>query len=347
MITKLLSACSARFKETEEYRVLQNYRSRDNRLSYDERMAIARSIDLTFAPLFDELKKDAPSLTPSDLQFYALSALGIENFALAECFTVSAEAIRMRKFRIREKLPSRWYELLYPEQKRNDESDAPDVTRPERNCYADVTLHPLQDQVADVNLPAESLKNTKVMKNKMSFGQAVSSCLGKYFTLEGRASRAEYWYFYLFYAIVVTIYYLIAGMMRNLAYPIMEESSVEMAEIILSVVWWILDLSLLIPIFTVTVRRLHDLDDKGWLAIILCLVSRVLMAIPKLIVSAGGEMLREVLFSSTELILSAFSSFVALNLMLMALFILRIVLLTRPGTEGPNNYGADPIIVTE
>ena len=31
----------------------------------------------------------------------------------------------------------------------------------------------------------------------------------------------------------------------------------------------------------------------------------------------------------------------------MALFILRIVLLTRPGTEGPNNYGADPIIVTE
>ena len=332
-INDLLSACSARFIETEEYSVLHDYRSRSSRLNYDDRMAIARSIDITFAPLFYLLKKDAPSLKGSDLQFYALSVLHIDNFVLAEYLTVTPDAIRMRKLRIREKLPLRWYELLYPEQK--------------RNCYADVTLHSLQEEPANVNLPAESLKNTKVMKNKMSFGQAVSSCLGKYFTLKGRARRAEYWYFYLFNVIVVTAFYLVAGLVRNLAFPVMEPSAVEIGNTVISVVEWLLSISLLIPTYTVTVRRLHDLDDKGWLAIILCLVSRVLMAIPMLIVSAGGEMLREALLSSTDLILSAFSSFVALNLMLIGLFILRIVLLTRPGTEGPNDYGADPIIVKE
>lgn len=39
----------------------------------------------------------------------------------------------------------------------------------------------------------------------MSFGQAVRSCLSKYATFDGRATRSEFWWFYLFTLIVVSL----------------------------------------------------------------------------------------------------------------------------------------------
>jgi len=35
----------------------------------------------------------------------------------------------------------------------------------------------------------------------MSFADSVKGCMQKSFTLQGRASRSEYWWFYLFYFI--------------------------------------------------------------------------------------------------------------------------------------------------
>jgi len=32
----------------------------------------------------------------------------------------------------------------------------------------------------------------------MSFGESISTCLSKFFVFTGRASRPEYWWFYLF-----------------------------------------------------------------------------------------------------------------------------------------------------
>ena len=43
----------------------------------------------------------------------------------------------------------------------------------------------------------------------MSFGQAVSTCLSKYVTGDGRARRSEYWWFYLF----ALIAYVVAGVL--------------------------------------------------------------------------------------------------------------------------------------
>ncbi len=34
--------------------------------------------------------------------------------------------------------------------------------------------------------------------NSMTFGNAISTCLSKFFDFNGRASRPEYWWFYLF-----------------------------------------------------------------------------------------------------------------------------------------------------
>lgn len=118
-ITALLNECYSAFSQTEEYRILKTYRTRDNRLTFDERFAINKSIERTYSPVFELLRADAPSLTESDLFFCALTFQHIETVAIAECLTVTKDAIRMRKLRLREKLPNKWFDLLFPEQKRN------------------------------------------------------------------------------------------------------------------------------------------------------------------------------------------------------------------------------------
>ena len=38
----------------------------------------------------------------------------------------------------------------------------------------------------------------------MTFSQSISTCFNKYATFSGRASRSEYWWFYLFNCLVTT-----------------------------------------------------------------------------------------------------------------------------------------------
>lgn len=163
-INALISECCSRFSQTEEYRILKSYRSRDNRLTFDERFAINKSIELTYAPLFELLRADAPSLTESDLFFCALTFQHIETVAIAECLTVTKDAIRMRKLRLREKLPAKWFELLFPEQKCNS-SDS-------------VTSQISQGQSAPIPLQQQSTKNSKVMKEKCHLEKLLQAASG-------------------------------------------------------------------------------------------------------------------------------------------------------------------------
>ena len=80
----------------------------------------------------------------------------------------------------------------------------------------------------------------------MGFGEAVKTCFGKYVDFSGRASRSEYWWFYLFYIIVAVIAGLIDGLLET------------------QFVGLIVVLAMLLPILAVGVRRLHDIDRSGW-----------------------------------------------------------------------------------
>ena len=42
----------------------------------------------------------------------------------------------------------------------------------------------------------------------MSFTEAVRTCISKYATFDGRATRSEFWWFYLFIVIVSAIGYI-------------------------------------------------------------------------------------------------------------------------------------------
>jgi uncharacterized membrane protein YhaH (DUF805 family) len=82
----------------------------------------------------------------------------------------------------------------------------------------------------------------------MDFGQAIKTCLNKYATFSGRATRSEYWYFFLFLMIVN----IVASVLDSTIFGDMP------------VLYLTATLVLLVPSIAAGVRRLHDTDKSGW-----------------------------------------------------------------------------------
>ena len=81
----------------------------------------------------------------------------------------------------------------------------------------------------------------------MSFEQAIRTCLQlKYFQFDGRASRSEYWWFFLFSLIVLQV------------------AAVLDAVTGLFIFYLTAALVLMIPTLSVCVRRFHDFGMSGW-----------------------------------------------------------------------------------
>ena len=81
----------------------------------------------------------------------------------------------------------------------------------------------------------------------VGFGEAVATCLKKYFVFSGRASRSEYWFFVLFQFLVgVGI-----GLVMLVVPP-------------LEVLTVIVELAFFIPNLAAGARRLHDTGKSGW-----------------------------------------------------------------------------------
>ena len=93
----------------------------------------------------------------------------------------------------------------------------------------------------------------------MDFGEAVRTCLSKYATFEGRASRSEYWWFVLFEIMVIFGGMLIAGILG----AAVGGHNSNMGVLLISLVLAVSILGLFLPRLAVTVRRLHDTDHSG------------------------------------------------------------------------------------
>tara|TARA_E500000331_G_C17209862_1_gene693153 strand:+ start:724 stop:1071 length:348 start_codon:yes stop_codon:yes gene_type:complete len=79
----------------------------------------------------------------------------------------------------------------------------------------------------------------------MNFLQSIETCFTKYVIFDGRASRSEFWWFYLFYLLC-----WIVGFALD---PVIEV---------------IVILGLFLPYIAVTARRLHDINNSGWLQLV-------------------------------------------------------------------------------
>ena len=72
---------------------------------------------------------------------------------------------------------------------------------------------------------------------------------------KGRANRSEFWYFTLFYLIFLAITYFID--ISFLGWDPMDPTSIGILQTAYNLVP-------LIPSFSVTIRRLHDINKSGW-----------------------------------------------------------------------------------
>lgn len=93
----------------------------------------------------------------------------------------------------------------------------------------------------------------------MGFKEAIRTCLNKYATFSGRASRSEYWYFVLFVS-------LVAGVLVGIGFAAMNFETQEPST--LSVIFFgaagLFYLGVLLPMISALVRRFHDRNISGW-----------------------------------------------------------------------------------
>ena len=76
------------------------------------------------------------------------------------------------------------------------------------------------------------------------------TALKKYITFKGRASKAEYWYFFLFN--------LVASFIIGLVAAILELKIINTAYV----------LFIILPSISVAVRRIHDVNKSGWFILV-------------------------------------------------------------------------------
>jgi uncharacterized membrane protein YhaH (DUF805 family) len=106
--------------------------------------------------------------------------------------------------------------------------------------------------------------NAPFDRRALSLSEAVHNCLVKYFSVNGRASRSEYWWFF---ATWIVLYFLLTFLSS-----IFEQ-------------FWILAISfyigVLVPSITSAIRRLHDVDRSGWwyLLIFLPLIGGIILLV--------------------------------------------------------------------
>ena len=89
----------------------------------------------------------------------------------------------------------------------------------------------------------------------MNFQNAIKTCIKKkYANFSGRASRSEFWYFWLLNFSVYAILLILSNKVPALGF--------------LFIALGIFFLATLIPFIAVTARRLHDVNKSGWFQIL-------------------------------------------------------------------------------
>lgn len=103
---------------------------------------------------------------------------------------------------------------------------------------------------------------------QMTFGKSIATCFAKYFDFKGRASRPEFWWFYLFTVL------LSSGTL------IIDSSQVLNT---------IVNLAVFVPIFAAGSRRLHDTNRSGWWQLIIFTIIGVIPLVIWLASKGSGQ----------------------------------------------------------
>ena len=126
----------------------------------------------------------------------------------------------------------------------------------------------IQQQSPGMNCQgANDVRPEGAARPTLSFKEALDSCFGKYATFSGRSRRSEYWWYWLFGAIlamILTAIIVITSLFNGKNFP---EDYTYVGAVIIGlcvVVLLLIGLFLMIPSLAVTTRRLHDTGRSGW-----------------------------------------------------------------------------------
>ena len=116
----------------------------------------------------------------------------------------------------------------------------------------------------------------------IGFADAIRICVKeKYAHFEGRATRSEFWYFYLF-TLIISVPYDMAMIFRSFG--------LEVAAMISGGLYIIFCLAFFLPQLGVTIRRLHDTGKSGWYwLIVLIPIAGIFIFIAQLIKPSSPE----------------------------------------------------------
>jgi uncharacterized membrane protein YhaH (DUF805 family) len=175
----------------------------------------------------------------------------------------------------------------------------------------------------------------------VGFGDAIRTCLRKYVTFSGRASRPEYWWFVLFTFLgSAAAGILDAGLFGTGRVETGPGTFVVESEGPIS---GLFSLFVLLPSFSAGWRRMHDTGRSG---VYLLYPVLVIFGIGAFVSLTSG--LDPVLSGDVERIAQGASGAVVAIAVVVLLLSPLIVLwwLTRPSQPGPNQYGPNPSEVT-
>ncbi|MCA0919122.1 DUF805 domain-containing protein [Pseudooceanicola nanhaiensis] len=161
----------------------------------------------------------------------------------------------------------------------------------------------------------------------MSFSDAIRTCLRKYVTFSGRASRPEYWYFFLFTLLLG----LAASIIDSAVFGVSSDSDGP-ASLLTS-------LFIFLPMLAAGFRRMHDTGRSGLYLFypLIALVGVISFAAMMGAADALSTGNFEGLFTG---LLGIVMIFAVIVLILSPLIVLWW--LTRPSQPGANQYGANP-----
>jgi len=163
------------------------------------------------------------------------------------------------------------------------------------------------------NISSETIKTDF---DRMTFTESIKTCFNKYATFSGRASRSEYWWFFLFSFVVQTL--------GGIIFPSTYSDNLSAIEIILALV-------LFLPSIAVSIRRLHDVDKSGWW-LLSPYIAGAFASVAAFIINAvtgWGERL------DFYLVPTALAGFI------MILYVCWLFI--KAGNEGENQYGENPL----
>ncbi|MDD2857437.1 MAG: DUF805 domain-containing protein [Candidatus Nanopelagicales bacterium] len=107
----------------------------------------------------------------------------------------------------------------------------------------------------------------------MSFGQSVKYCFNHYASFDGRASRSEFWWFYLFTVIASGIPYIIGAIFIVASAPANSYADANGPLVLIGALFYIIagiiSLATVIPLVAAGCRRMHDRGTSGWLQLLL------------------------------------------------------------------------------